>query len=67
MGFNLLFLAGTSAFGLGSLLERAGNIRSGFFDCYEFPVEMVGSSPLEELCGFCMAVQEKRRQGPGEV
>lgn len=45
MGFNLLLLAGTSAFGLGSLLERAGNIRSGFFECYELPVEMVGSSP----------------------
>lgn len=67
MGFNLLLLAGTSAFGLGSLLERAGSIRSGFFECYELSVEMVGSSPYEELCGFCMAVQEKGRQDPGEV
>lgn len=62
-----MLLAGTSAFGLGSLLERAGNIRSGFFECYELPVEMVGSPPREELCGFYMVVQEKQRQDLGEV
>lgn len=37
------------------------------FECYELPVEMVGSPPREELCGFYMVVQEKQRQDLGEV